>query len=149
MKVPRLDSRQFGIVAVMAVALVGALCSGNFSGQQGRHLQSLQADLPVPDGFVFVSENNISKLSHASSTRYYRCSSPYAVIKPYYVGALGQQGWRLEREHPIREWGESYGGYSLVFIRDDCLLTLQFAGAPERPYGWDYAISVSWQQVIL
>ena len=129
----------------MACALVGALCSGNFSNQQGPIVEGLQAELPVPETFSLVSHTTISKLSHASSSRSYTCPSPYPEIKSFYVSALEQRGWRLVRERPIRSWGKSYGGFSLEFSRAEYRVLVQYAGTPEPPYGWDYAISVSWE----
>jgi len=149
MTVLKLDAGHIGIFVIVAVALAGAFCSDNFSGRQGRLLEGIQADLPVPGSFALVSERTISKLSHAVSTRNYRCPSPYSEIKSFFVCELEQRGWRLSRENVVREWGTDYGGYSLVFARDELQLTVQFRGRRALPDGWDYAISVSWQQVIL
>lgn len=149
MTISKLDAGRIGIVVVMAVALTGALCSENLSGRQGRLLERLQADLPVPGSFTLVSERTISKLSHAVSTRSYACPSPYSEIRAFYVSELEQRGWRLRGEKEVREWGEYYGGSLLVFTRDELELSVQFSGRRGRPNGWDYAISVSWQQGLL
>jgi len=62
------------------------------------------------------------------------------------VAALEQRGWNSAGEPPIRDRGKSYGGCSLLFSRYDYLVTVQYAGAPDPPYGWDYAVSVSWER---
>ena len=144
-KVHSLDSHHVGLIALLVCALASAVCCSNFSNEQGKVLDVLQSELPIPNGFTLVSQGAVSKLSHASSTRRYNCLSPYSEVKTFYLGALEPKGWRLVSEQPVQYRGESYGGCSLVFARDEYQVTVQYAGTPEPEYGWDYAVSVSWE----
>ena len=133
-----------GRSTILISYLLTAGCLSNLHDEQLHELRTLQANLPIHPSFAAVKTSEVSKINLASISTLYRSPASYEDVKSFYKERLMQQGWQLVGEREMREWGHSYGGYSLDFSRGEYRVTIQYAGKRDQPNSWDYGVSVGW-----
>jgi len=99
------------------------------------------ASIAGPPGGALVSQGEIVKYTTATLSRYYRAEVGGGDVRAFYDREMTGRGWRLIRDRKILDWDRDFGGFELVFRRDDLTAHITYAGE-SRPYEWDVAVTV-------
>jgi hypothetical protein len=145
--------RAKGATLPVALLFVGVLLFVGYdvviNGPEARkHLQVLEHEaqrIAPPPGATRLSVSPRHKPGQAGLSTAYETPLPYAQLRAHYDTALAAQGWTLQGEAPLRDWGKDLGGRTAQYRKGEYTAALQFAGA-EADYGWTYALELEWKR---
>jgi len=87
---------------------------------------------------------NIDAGGKALVSKTFRSDARYEDVKRLYVEHLERDGWKIEGEKQLKDWGSDFGGHEIRFRKAD--LTSYRICPPSANYGWQYGIGVSWSR---
>ncbi len=128
---------------------VSLLCSGCWSAKEDaaklEEVQSVWARLPSYPGMQETNSQTTSGGGKAMVSKEFRSDARYDEVKRFYVERLERDGWKIDSEKQLKDWGRDFGGYEVRFRKSDLSIAIEYAGA-KADYGWQYAIAVSWSR---
>ena len=129
------------VPVILAVAFVVPSGCRALPEEQLAEARTELASIAGPPGSAIVAQGEIVKYTTATLSRYYRAEVSGGDVRAFYDRELTGSGWRLIRDRKILDWDRDFGGFELVFRRDDFAAHITYAGE-SRPYEWDVAVTV-------
>lgn len=130
---------------LLFMTLVASSCF--FSPKEDRakleETKGIWATFPQHPAMQEVSSNTQSGFGKAHISKHFRCNESYDNVRSFFVERLTQEGWKLNRERQLKDWGKDLGGTELEFRKADFKINIEFAGE-KSDYGWDYGITIGW-----
>ena len=128
---------------------VSLLCSGCWSAKEDaarlEEVKSVWARLPSYPGMQETNTKTISGGGKATVSKTFRSEAPYDQVRGFYVERLEQDGWKIDGEKQLKDWGSDFGGHEIRFRKSDLSIAIEYAGE-KADYGWQYGIAVSWSR---
>jgi hypothetical protein len=88
---------------------------------------------------------HVSKVGRAHVGCTYSSRAPWAEICAHYHDQLYAQGWSVENDRPVTEWGRDYGGRIRRYSKGDRCASLQYAGE-QADHGWRFSLDFTWDR---
>lgn len=134
-----------GLLCLVFMTLATPACF--FSPKEDRakleETKRIWATFPLHPAMQEVHSHTQSGFGKATIGKNFRCNERYENVRSFIVERLIQNGWKLNSERHLKDWGKDVGGIELEFQKADFEINIQYAGE-KSDYGWDYGISVKW-----
>ena len=90
-----------------------------------------------------VYSNTQSGFGKAYISKHFRSDESYDNMRSFFVERLTQEGWKLNSERQLKDWGKDVGGTELEFQKADFKINIEFRGE-KADDDWDYGITIGW-----
>ncbi len=137
---------------ILAFSLLILLTSGCTSLKpsppppQMSEVESVRAAFPIYPDFVQIPDNfRVAAPNIASLGLKFKSNAPFEDVKRFYVEKLTRDGWQLEEDRKLSDWGRDMGGRLLEFQKGEYQISIEKAGRNNND--WGYAINFSWNKL--
>ena len=132
-----------------AAVFLSLACFGCWSAKEDaaklEEIRSVWAQLPTYPGMEETNSNTTSGGGKAMISKKFRSDARYEDVRDFYVSRLEPEGWKIESEQELKDWGRDFGGHEIRLRKADLSFVIEHADR-SADYGWEYGIAVSWSR---